>query len=105
MSESTWQDESVARQFLDERRGAIPYASDHLELIVRLVRHFLGEPARLLDLGCGDGLLARTVLAAFPSSVAVLLDHSPPMLARARQAMAAFAGRCDIRQGELAEPL
>jgi tRNA (cmo5U34)-methyltransferase len=105
MSASSWQDAEVARRFLDERRAAIPYAADHLDLIVRLVRHFRGEPVRLLDRGCGDGILARTILLAFPGSRAVLLDHSAPMLQRAREAMAPFADRCDIVEGELAQPL
>jgi tRNA (cmo5U34)-methyltransferase len=105
MTATSWQNPEVARRFLDERRAAIPYAADHLELIVRLVRHFLGAPARLLDLGCGDGLLARTVLLAFPDARAALVDHSPPMLERARTAMAPFAERCEIVEGELTRPL
>src|SRR6185312_603379 len=104
MTATSWQNPEVARRFLDERRAAIPYAADHLDLIVRLVRHFRGEPARLLDLGCGDGLLARTVMLAYPQMRAVLLDHSEPMLARARSAMAGHADHCEIVRGELGEP-
>ena len=72
---------------------------------MRLVRHFVGEPPRLLDLGCGDGLLARTALLAFPAATAVLVDHSRPMLERARAAMAPFAGRCEIVEGEMGRTL
>jgi SAM-dependent methyltransferase len=102
---SSWQNAEVARRFLDERRAAIPYASDQLGLLLWLVRHFLGQPRRVLDLGCGDGLLARAVLSAHPGAHAVLLDHSPAMLDRARSAMAEFAGRCTILAGDLADPL
>jgi ubiquinone/menaquinone biosynthesis C-methylase UbiE len=40
---------------------------------------------RVLDLGCGDGRLIEVVLAARPSTQSAIgLDHSPPMLERAR---------------------
>src|SRR5262245_21648200 len=102
---SSWQDAEVALRFLDERRAAIPYALDQLDMLLRLVRHFVGAPRRVLDLGCGDGLLARTVLFRYHNANAVLIDHSEPMLQRAREAMTEFSDRCDIRYGELADPL
>jgi ubiquinone/menaquinone biosynthesis C-methylase UbiE len=102
---SSWQDPSVAHRFLDERRAAIPFTAAHVEILLRLIRHFLGEPARVLDLGCGDGFLARAVLSAFPDAHALLLDHSVPMLDRARQAMAPFAGRYQLAHADLAAPL
>jgi SAM-dependent methyltransferase len=105
MTRSSWQDADVARRFLDERRAAIPYAADHIELMLRLVRHYLGSPTRVLDLGCGDGLLARAVLSTHLGARAVLLDHSEPMLHRARAAMSPFAERSTILNADLAEPL
>jgi SAM-dependent methyltransferase len=102
---SSWQDAETARRFLDERRAAIPYAADQIGLLLQLVRHFVGAPRRALDLGCGDGLLARAVLSAHPAARAVLLDHSRPMLERARAAMTPFADRCTMLYADLADPL
>jgi ubiquinone/menaquinone biosynthesis C-methylase UbiE len=102
---SSWQDERVARQFLDERRAEIPYAGEQIALLLQLIAHFLDAPKRLLDLGCGDGLLARSVLSVYPDARAVLLDHSGPMLARAWQAMGRFGDRSSLVQADLAEPL
>jgi trans-aconitate methyltransferase len=102
---SSWQDPAVARQFLDERRGAIPFGPDQVGVMLRLVRHFRPEPRHVLDLGCGDGFLARALLAEYPHARAALIDHSEPMLARARQAMAPVADRCEILLGDLREPL
>jgi ubiquinone/menaquinone biosynthesis C-methylase UbiE len=102
---SSWQDAETVRRFLDGRRAAIPYAADQIRLLLHLARHFVGAPRRVLDLGCGDGVLARAVLAEHPAAHAVLLDHSEPMLQRAEAAMADYADRCSIRRAELAEPL
>jgi ubiquinone/menaquinone biosynthesis C-methylase UbiE len=105
MSATSWQRADVAYRFLDERRATVPYAADQLTVMMQLVEHFLGAPARVLDLGCGDGLLARTVLARYPGASAVLVDHSPPMLDRARAAMADHRDRCAIVEGDLADSL
>ena len=102
---SSWQDPEVARRFIEERRAAIPFGSDQVGVMFRLVRHFRPEPQHLLDLGCGDGFLARALLTAYPHARAVLIDHSEPMLERARQAMAPVADRCEILQGDLRDPL
>ncbi len=102
---SSWQDPVVALKFLDERRGAIPFGPEQVGVMLRLVRHFRPEPRHILDLGCGDGFLARALLAEYPQASAVLVDHSEPMLERARLAMATDADRCEIVHGDLRVPL
>jgi ubiquinone/menaquinone biosynthesis C-methylase UbiE len=105
MTTTAFQDREVANKYLDERRGSFPYAADHLEMMLRVVRHFRPNPTRIIDLGCGDGIVARALLSAYPNANAVLVDHSEPMLERAREAMAPFAGRCEIVLGDMLEPL
>jgi ubiquinone/menaquinone biosynthesis C-methylase UbiE len=73
--------------------------------MIRLTRRFVPEPTRIIDLGCGDGFLARAVLSEFPGAHALLIDHSGPMMERARDAMMPFSGRCEIRHGDLSDPL
>jgi len=102
---SSWQDPAVARKFLDERRAAIPFGPEQVAVMLRLVRHFRSEPRRILDLGCGDGFLARAILAEYPQASAVLIDHSEPMIERALLAMEKSAGRCEIVHGDLRVPL
>src|SRR4051794_9844311 len=102
---SSWKDGEVARRFLDERRAAIPLGDEQAAILLRLARHFVPEPSRLLDLGCGDGFLARAAMVAFPQAQAVLIDHSEPMLRRAHEAMRPFEDRCEIRYGDLSDPL
>jgi SAM-dependent methyltransferase len=66
------------------------------------------EPASLLDLGCGDGRLARLALEARPTLRRVVaVDSSPPMLEHARRTFAGN-GRVTVRPWDLArsiEPL
>lgn len=102
---TAWQNPEVARHFIEERRAAVPYGTDQLTLMVRLVEHFRREPARVLDLGCGDGLLARALLGRFPNASAVLVDHSEPMLDQARACMAGYGSRVTIYNGDLAQAL
>ncbi len=104
-SPSSWQNANVAQKFLDERRAAIPYGSDQVDVMLRLIERFQPEAESVVDLGCGDGFLARAILERYPETTAVLVDQSEPMLDRAVQAMAAYAGRYGIVQADLANPL
>jgi ubiquinone/menaquinone biosynthesis C-methylase UbiE len=102
---TAWQRHDVASQFLDETRGCIPFATDQLQVMLRVIEHYVGAPDRFVDLGCGDGILARTIMDAYPSSTALLVDHSQPMLIRAAQAMHRFAHRFNIAQADISEAL
>ena len=102
---SSWKDAEVARRFLDERRRAIPLGDEQVQMMLRVARHFVPEPTRVIDLGCGDGFLTRAVLSEFTTAHAMLIDHSEPMLRRAHEAMSPFSGRYEIRHGDLSDPL
>src|SRR5262245_43258714 len=82
--DSVWQESKVAETFLEGVRGGLPLAAFQIELIVRLARQALPVIGSVLDLGCGDGVLGRAVLASYPQATGVFLDFSEPMLAAAR---------------------
>jgi len=85
-----WQDAALVEGFLGDVRGAIPFAAEQLEAMVRYV-DAVGLPVRnALDLGAGDGVVAVALLARYPDARLTLLDFSEPMLAEARHR---FAGR------------
>lgn len=111
MPPSAWQDPHTAHRYLEDRRAAIPYGADQLRLMLQLVRHFRlalaagRAPRFFLDLGCGDGVLARVLLEAFPEARALLIDHSPPMLERAAAAMRPYGSRYELRLADLSDPL
>jgi SAM-dependent methyltransferase len=59
---------------------------------------------RFADLGCGDGRLLALVRERFPAAVAVGLDSSPAMLARAAERFEGEDG-VELVEADLAEPL
>lgn len=97
---TTFQRPDVAKEFVDRRRKALPFAEEQIGVMLRVISHF-GTPARFVDLGCGDGILSRAVLNAFPDSVATLVDHSSPMLARAEQSMQGYGDRVRMVEADL----
>ncbi len=49
------------------------------------------SPQRILDLGCGNGILGKFLLTRFPSANGLFLDFSDPMLDAARQSVGRIA--------------
>ncbi len=80
-----WQRPDLAKLFLEGVRDAIPLAAEQIDVLLRIVRHAAPTVERLLDLGCGDGILGRTVLTEYPRATGVFLDFSPTMIEAAQQ--------------------
>ena len=102
-SDTAWQSAAIAEGFLTGVRGAIPLARTQIEVLLRVVRRFQPQAGLWLDVGCGDGILGRSLLAEFPDSRGVWLDFSEPMLAAARQQVGED-DRVRIVTGDLALP-
>lgn len=80
-----WKSADLVATFLSGVRGGIPYAQDQLAAMMRVIRAASKAPTSVLDLGCGSGVLAATVIAEYPKARATLVDFSGPMLAAARE--------------------
>jgi len=86
---SLWQTEAVAKAFLQGVREAIPGNGLQFAVMEKIVRRWCDDlPANILDLGCGDGIVGRALLQAFPEARCVFADFSDPMLAAAREQVA-----------------
>lgn len=57
--ETTWQREDVTQHYLEQVRGGIPFGAEQAGLMLQIVDHFVKEPKTIMDLGCGNGLLAK----------------------------------------------
>ena len=82
---SKWQTKELTQVFLEGVRGAIPGADLQLAVIGKIADRWCSSPKRILDLGCGNGILGHFLLTRFPSASGLFLDFSDPMLDAACQ--------------------
>jgi tRNA (cmo5U34)-methyltransferase len=94
-------DEETTRQYLDYGRYFIPEREHQWRLLTGLLAG-LGPGAAVLELCCGEGLLAEQLLEAYPGARIRALDGSPEMLRRAGERLARFGGRAQLAQFDLA---
>ncbi len=94
------EDDSV--RFVELGSFFVPDRELQMELVARLLP--LGaSPYHVLDVGCGEGLLAETVLEAHPDSVVHGLDGSEAMLERARDRLYDYDERFEAEPFSLAQ--
>jgi tRNA (cmo5U34)-methyltransferase len=93
--------EDLSRQFIDYGRYFVPERELQLQIMVALLAD-LGASATILELCCGEGLLAEALLEAYPTSSLRALDGSPEMLALAERRLARFEGRFECQLFDLA---
>jgi tRNA (cmo5U34)-methyltransferase len=94
--DEVWKGGALVRTYLEGVRGAIPLAAEQLDVMMRLIAGRGLPVRRFADLGCGDGILAGTILARYPDAEATLVDFSAPMLAQARTRLAG-GGVCFVK--------
>ena len=82
---SKWLTKELSEIFSEGVRGAIPGAYLQLEIITKLISAWCPSPSRILDLGCGDGILGRILFAMYPSAYTFFGDFSDSMLDKVRQ--------------------
>jgi tRNA (cmo5U34)-methyltransferase len=83
-----WQTPELTRNFLNGIRGALPLASEQLDVMLYVIGRAIPDAQqlqRVLDVGSGSGVLSRLLLQRYPHAHAVLVDFSEPMLAAARE--------------------
>jgi tRNA (cmo5U34)-methyltransferase len=86
-----WKDKELAGKFLTGVRGAIPFANEQIEIMNKIINSCGISITNILDLGCGDGILAASILQNYPKASAVLVDISDAMLEFAKEKLVVFS--------------
>ncbi len=91
-SKSRWSDNSYSQEYREHADGYIPERRNLIGITKSLYRHFVrgNQPRRILDLGCGDGLMVEELLKMDDSVDATLVDGSHEMLQAAGIRLARF---------------
>jgi SAM-dependent methyltransferase len=84
MTEHIWKSVELGKMYLEGVRGAIPLASEQLDVLAAVLRHLGPEVGSFLDLGCGDGVLGKVVHRLHPSAEGTFLDFNEYMIETAR---------------------
>jgi ubiquinone/menaquinone biosynthesis C-methylase UbiE len=79
-----WKTEKLTETYLEGVRGAIPFANEQIDFLLRIINSFKPDLSSFLDLGCGDGILGRMILSKWNNARAVFVDYSEPMIKAAK---------------------
>lgn len=80
-----WKTAELSKAFLEGVRGAIPLAAEQIDILLRIIRKAQPNLDNFLDLGCGDGILGRSILSQYPNARGVFLDLSETMVMAAQE--------------------
>jgi cyclopropane fatty-acyl-phospholipid synthase-like methyltransferase len=98
---SQW-DEELSRRYLDYGRYFVPARELQMHIMVDLVSG-LPPPNLVLELCCGEGLLAEMLLEEIPGSTYLGMDGSELMLEKSLQRLSRFGGRVQLKSFDLEE--
>ncbi len=96
-------DENTSREFIDYGRYLVPERERQMQIIASLLAD-LPVDSTIVDLCCGEGLMAEVILEIYPRYKVQALDGSDEMLARAQTRLARFGERFGAGKFDLALP-
>ncbi len=82
---SVWESKNVADAFLEGERGAVPGTELQLGIINKIIIEWFPHTERILDIGCGNGILGKYLLGNFPNANGIFIDLSDTMLEAASE--------------------
>jgi len=83
---TNWVNAEFAQQYIDNADIYIVERQRMFDLMLSYYRHFIGSgpDKNVLDLGCGDGVLAHRIVSVDENTAVTLVDGSEEMLLKAR---------------------
>lgn len=101
--EAVWQEENSA-EFIDHGRVLTPGREEIGRTLLDLVPAAPDEAFVAVEIGSGQGWLSESVLHRFPHARVIALDGSETMRREARQLLAPFGDRVELRPFRLEDP-
>ena len=91
---SHWAQKDFSNQYLEDSDIYIVERRRLFEILKSFYRHFFANKKnnKILDLGCGDGILTRELLKIDESISATLVDGSQEMLSKAKEKLSGVEG-------------
>ncbi len=99
-----YESSAAVTAYLERLEREWPARATIADQIQRLIAQLDSPVPHLLELCCGPGRLAQTLLDAQPTLQYTGVDLSPPFLAHARQQLAEHAARVTLLPLDLSEP-
>lgn len=99
MGDRGW-DDADSERFVEFADVFVPEREAQWDAIGALVPE---SPELIVELSCGEGLLAERLLERFPTSRLIALDASAVMLDRSATRLARFGDRGEVRRFEIAD--
>jgi len=94
-------DEDSSQLFIDYGKYFVPERDLQMRMMADLLSG-LKAPCSVLELCCGEGLLAEVILDRYPQMIVYGLDGSSEMIRHAKQRLARFGERFQCRYFDLA---
>ena len=85
--ESRWAESDFSQNYRDAANIFLPFRSQFIEITKSFFGHYVSQNsnAKVLDLGCGDGLFVQELLKSFTPAEVRLVDGSNEMLDAAKK--------------------
>jgi tRNA (cmo5U34)-methyltransferase len=103
MTYEIWKTNELSETFLKGVRGAIPLATEQIDVLLRVVRLTQAKVDNFLDLGCGDGVLGKAIYQTYPQARGVFLDISETMLQSAQDNLVNWSDNSQFILGDFGE--
>lgn len=88
-----WKSPSLVKNYLSGIRIAFPCAFEQIDVMLKLIELNTDNIDRVLDIGCGEGILGAAVIEKYPNSNGVFIDFSDDMLGAAKIKLKDFSDR------------
>jgi len=98
-----WNDPDFAREWAQRNTEENAERKPALDLLLTVIRDYLAAaqvPRRVLDVGCGHGVVAARVLAEIPETTLVGVDGSEALLEMARERLAPRRDRFTLARAD-----